>query len=90
MMVRLRVYPRAKRSRFDGQIAGLRGEQEWKLYLTAPALEGKANEACIGYLAEELGIPRSRVRIVSGEKSRHKLVELEGVSEEEFLRFANG
>jgi uncharacterized protein (TIGR00251 family) len=79
MNLRVRVQPRAKRNALvpwqDGQ---------WKLSVTAPAVEGKANEACVEYMARTLGIPRSRVRIVSGEKSRNKVVALDGVSEEEF------
>lgn len=84
MIIRVRVQPRAKRNAIAGQI-----ENEWKLHVTAPALEGKANQACVEFLARGLGIARSRVKLVSGEKSRHKVLELEGVSETEFLRFAS-
>jgi len=84
MIIRVRVQPRAKRNSFAGRM-----EEEWKLQVTAPALEGKANQACIEFLARGLGIARSRVRLVSGEKSRHKVFDLEGISEAEFLRFAS-
>jgi uncharacterized protein (TIGR00251 family) len=47
--------------------------------LNAPAVEGKANKAAIEFLAKHFGISRSRVMLVSGEKSRHKVFELEGV-----------
>jgi len=81
MNLRVRVQPRAKRNALvpwqDGQ---------WKLYVTAPAVEGQANEACVEFLARMLGIPRSRVSIVSGEKSRNKVVSLEGITEEAFAR----
>ena len=83
MILRVRVQPRAKKNALAGQI-----EQEWKLLLTAPPLEGRANQACIEFFARGLRIPQSRVRLVAGEKSRHKVLELDGVSEEEFLRFA--
>lgn len=83
MTIRARVQPRAKRNAVAGQIEG-----EWKLCVTAPAIEGKANAACVDFLARGLGIARSRVKLVSGERSRHKVFELEGVSEAEFLRFA--
>jgi uncharacterized protein len=85
MIIRVRVQPRAKRNSFAGRM-----EEEWKLQVTAPALEGKANQACVEFLARGLGIARSRVRLVSGEKSRHKVFDLEGVGEAEFLRFAAG
>ena len=83
MIVRVRVQPRAKKNALAGQI-----EQEWKLLLTAPPVEGRANQACIKFFARGLRIPQSRVRLLSGEKSRHKVLELNGVSEEEFVRFA--
>jgi uncharacterized protein (TIGR00251 family) len=54
---------------------------EWKLFLTAPPVDGKANEACIDFFARQLRIPRSRIRIISGQSSRQKLVELEGIEE---------
>jgi uncharacterized protein (TIGR00251 family) len=85
MTIQVRVQPRAKRNALHGRL-----ENEWKLHVTAPALEGKANQACIDFFARGLGIARSRVQILSGEKSRHKVIALEGVSEAEFLRFASG
>jgi len=84
MILRVRVQPRAKRNALAGRM-----EQEWKLFLTAPPLDGRANQACIEFFARGLGIPQSRVRLVAGEKSRHKVLELDGVSEAEFLRFAS-
>lgn len=83
MILRVRVQPRAKKNALTGRL-----EQEWKLLLTAPPIEGRANQACIEFLARGLGISPSRVRLLSGEKSRHKVLELDGISEEEFLRFA--
>ena len=83
MILRVRVQPRAKRNALAGQM-----EQEWKLLLTAPPVEGRANRACIEFFARGLGIPQSRVRLIAGEKSRHKVLELDGISEDEFLRFA--
>ena len=82
MILQLHVQPRAKRNRL------VRHQEEWKLQLTAPPSEGKANQACLEFLAQGLGIARSRVRLLAGEKSRHKRIELEGVTEEEFLKFA--
>ena len=85
MKIKIRVQPRAKRNRLTGQL-----QDEWKLQLTAPPVDGKANQACIEFFARGLGIPRSRVRLLSGEKLQHKLLELEEVTEAEFLRFAAG
>jgi uncharacterized protein (TIGR00251 family) len=53
----------------------------WKLDLAAPPVDGKANEECVRYLAEWAGVPRSRVRIVTGATSRRKVVEIEGMAQ---------
>jgi hypothetical protein len=84
MTIRVRVQPRSKNNSLGERI-----ENEWKLHVMAPALEGKANRACIDFLANGLRIAKSRVRLVSGEKSRHKVIALDGIEEAEFLRFAS-
>ena len=79
MTIELRVQPRAKRNALVPAPEG-----RWKLFLTAPAVEGKANEAMIEFFAKGLGIVRSRVRLLTGEKSRHKVVALDGITEKQF------
>ena len=54
-----------------------------KIKLRAPALEGKANAALRSFLAEELKVPESKIVLVRGQKSREKLVRIEGLSEED-------
>jgi uncharacterized protein len=76
--VTVKVHPRAKRS----GIAGRFGEA-WKLDLAAPPVDGKANEECVRWMAEAAGVPRSRVRIVSGATARMKVVEVEGMAQSE-------
>jgi uncharacterized protein len=78
----IRVQPRASRECVAGPVAG-----EWKISLTAPAVEGKANRACIEFFARGLRVPRSAVRIVAGETSRHKRIEIAGVAQEALDRF---
>jgi hypothetical protein len=82
MRIRVKVQPRARRSRLAGRLG-----DEWKLEITAPPVDGKANKAVMEFFARAFRLPRSSVRIVSGEHSPHKLIELEGVSEEAFARF---
>jgi hypothetical protein len=79
----VKVHPRARRSAVTGRLG-----EAWKLDLTAPPAEGKANQECVRFLAELTGVPRARVRIVTGLTSRTKVVEIEGVTEEEFTRAA--
>lgn len=73
MILLLHVQPGAARSEF----AGKHGERI-KLRLAARAVDGKANEALIEFLAEYFKVPRRSVRIESGLKSRHKRVVIEG------------
>jgi hypothetical protein len=79
----VKVHPRARRSAVTGRLGAA-----WKLDLTAPPVEGKANDECLRFLAELVGVPRACVRIVTGLTSRTKVVEIEGVTEEEFGRAA--
>ena len=77
----VKVHPRAKRS----EIAGRMGDA-WKLSLAAPPVDGKANEECVRFFAELAGVPRSQVRIVMGLTSRLKVVEIEGLPQEDLER----
>jgi len=74
----VKVHPRARRSAFAGRLG-----DAWKLDLAAPPVDGKANEECVRYLAGWAGVPRSRVRIVTGATSRRKVVEIEGMAQAE-------
>ncbi len=79
--VTVKVHPRAKRSAVTGRFG-----EAWKLDLSAPPVDGKANEECVRFLAELAGVARSRVRIVSGATSRMKTVEVADVGQEELER----
>jgi uncharacterized protein (TIGR00251 family) len=77
----VKVHPRARRSALSGRLG-----DAWKLALAAPPVDGKANDECVRFLAEFAGVPRSRVRIVVGLTSRLKVVEIEGVPQEDLER----
>ena len=64
----LRIKPRSRRRRLLRNATG-----ELCLELTAPPVEGRANEAAIDFLAESLHVPRRSVELVTGAKSRRKL-----------------
>jgi uncharacterized protein (TIGR00251 family) len=74
----VKVHPRAKRTVLTGRLG-----DAWKLALAAPPVDGKANDECIRFFAELTGVSKSRVRIVTGSTSRMKVVEFEGVAQEE-------
>jgi len=74
----VRVHPRARRSALAGRFG-----EAYKLDLAAPPADGKANQECIRFFSELAGVPRSRVRIVIGLTNRTKVVDIEGVAQEE-------
>ncbi len=71
----VKVQPRAKKNAIAGEVG-----DALKLALTAPAIEGRANQACIAFLAELLNVPRSSVTIATGQSSRNKVIRVAGVS----------
>lgn len=79
--VRLRVAPGAART----GVVGRHGDA-WKLRVTAPAEDGRANDAVMRLLADTLALPLASVKLVSGQTSRDKIVELAGVEPEEIER----
>jgi len=68
----LYLQPRASRNK----VVALQGE-ELKVSLTAPPVDGAANKACCAFLAKLCSLPKSSVKLISGETSRHKRVLLE-------------
>ncbi len=71
----VKVQPRAKKNAITGEMG-----DALKVALTAPPLEGRANEACIAFLAEILKVSRSSITIAAGETSRNKLIRVSGLS----------
>ena len=71
----VKVHPRARKNAITGTVG-----DALKLALTAPPVEGKANQAVIEFFADLFAIPRSSVTIASGETSRNKIVRVAGVS----------
>ena len=71
----IKVHPRAKKD----AVSGVLGES-LKLSLTAPPVEGRANEACIRFFAEFLRVPRSSVTIAAGQSSRNKVIRVAGMT----------
>lgn len=71
----VKVHPRAKKDAITGALG-----DALKLSLTAPPVEGRANEACIEFFAKLLKVPRTSVSIASGLSSRNKVIRVVGVS----------
>ncbi len=73
VMLTLHIQPGAKKTEF----AGLHGDA-LKIRLAAPPVDGKANEALLRFIADELDLPKSAVTLKSGQTSRRKVLEVMG------------
>ena len=72
--LKLRIVPNAKRN----EVTGEHGDAV-KIKVAAPAIDGKANEALLEFIAEKLGLHRRNLTLIAGEKSRDKLIEIAGL-----------
>ena len=73
----IKVQPRARKNAMVGTLG-----DSVKVSLTAPPVDGKANEACIEFFAKLLKVPRYSVTIASGQSSRNKVIRVVGLSPE--------
>ncbi|MFA6147480.1 MAG: DUF167 domain-containing protein [bacterium] len=73
--VSVRVVPRSSKEGVAGFEEGV-----LRIRLNAPPVEGKANEALVRFLAKALGVPKSRISLVAGEKGRNKIVRIDGIT----------
>jgi uncharacterized protein len=71
----VKVHPRAKRNAITGELG-----DALRVSLTAPPVEGRANQACIEFFAKLLKVPRSSVTIASGQTSRNKVIRVTGLT----------
>lgn len=78
LTLRIHVQPGARQTGW----AGRHGEA-FRLRISARAVEGQANDACVAFLAAAAGVPRSAVSLVHGARSREKLFRIEGASPEQ-------
>jgi uncharacterized protein (TIGR00251 family) len=80
----IRIQPRASKNEIITTAGG-----RLKIRLTAPPVDGAANEALVKFLADTLSIPKSHVEIVSGHTSREKIVRITGINGAEARRLLN-
>jgi uncharacterized protein len=75
----VRAQPGAKKTAIGG-IYGTGATAQLKIAVQAPPLEGRANEALTAFLAKTFDLPKSAVKLVSGDLSRNKVFLLEGIT----------
>lgn len=73
----VRLTPRGGTARIEG-IADRDGLPVLRVRVAAPPIEGAANDALVGFLARTLGLPRSAVTLIAGDRARVKRVRLTG------------
>jgi uncharacterized protein len=71
----VKVHPRARKNAITGEVG-----DALKVALTAPPVDGKANQSCIEFFAKLLNVPRSSVTIAAGQASRNKLIQVAGLT----------
>lgn len=77
--VPLHVQPRARRT----QIAGIH-DGALRVKVSAPPVDDAANRAILDYFSKLLGLPKSRLQIIAGEKSRNKVLRIDGMNHSDF------
>jgi len=73
--IRIKVLPRSSKNQIVGRENGI-----YKVKLTAPPVEGKANRALIDFITKSMGLPKGSIEIVSGKRSRLKSLRISGYS----------
>ena len=81
----VRVQPRAS----CDEVSGVHGDAV-KIRLAAPPVDGAANDSLVNFLAALFAVPRRAVRILAGESSRSKLVEIDGVTARDIYDVVGG
>ncbi len=79
--LKVHVNPRSSRN----QITGWQ-DDVLSVKLTSPPVEGAANKACIEFLADQLHVRKSQITLISGEKSRDKVLEITGISQSDLQK----
>ena len=74
--VEFRVTPRSSKNRIKGVRGGV-----VEVALCAPPIDGRANDALVEFASELFSVPKSRISIIRGEKSRNKVLFIEGLDE---------
>lgn len=85
MRLPVKVVPKSSRDRVAGWVG-----DALKICVTAAPERGKANAAVIDVLAQALGLPRRAIRVVAGESSPRKIIEIDELDEAEVRRRLQG
>jgi uncharacterized protein (TIGR00251 family) len=76
----VKVQPRSSKNQVAGEQEGV-----LKIKLTAPPVDGEANQALIAYLSDCFKVPKKNISLLKGDSSRHKLLEIKGVGPQDII-----
>ncbi|MEW6686404.1 MAG: DUF167 domain-containing protein [Candidatus Edwardsbacteria bacterium] len=79
--LKVRVQPRADS---DG-IVGFQSDETLKIRITSPPIDNQANEHLLKFLARKLKIPKGNIQLISGQRSRNKILEIQGISKNSLI-----
>jgi len=82
MTIEVEILPRSARDEILGFVSG-----RLRVRVSAPPVEGKANESLIKLISRTIEVPKSNVAIIKGKTSRIKVIKIEGVSQTKFNWF---
>jgi uncharacterized protein (TIGR00251 family) len=80
IVIKVKIVPGSSKNKIVGVY-----NDALKISITAPPVEGKANKKCIAYLAKYFDVAKSKIEIILGQTSKHKLIKIYDISQEEFL-----
>lgn len=80
-VIKLKIQPRSSRN----EVVGFLEDGTLKIKLSAPPVEGQANQAVIKFLAEILNLPAGNIVIISGKTSHNKLISIQGITQEDTI-----
>ena len=80
IIIKVKIVPGSSKNKIIGAY-----NDALKITITAPPVEGKANKKCIAYLAKYFDVVKSKIKIISGQTSKNKLIKIYDISQKEFL-----
>lgn len=80
IVIKVKIVPGSSKNKIDGVY-----NNTLKISITAPPVEGKANKKCIAYLAKYFDVAKSKIKIISGQTSKNKLIKIYDINQSKFL-----
>ena len=80
IVIKVKIIPGSSKNKIIGVY-----NNSLKITITAPPVEGKANNKCITYIAKCFDVAKSKIEIISGQTSKNKLIKIYDISQREFL-----